>query len=164
MAFHFSFRARKEAVGHLEVLCRRPGGHVAQDEQDAAGHLIRVMPRVGVFPSAWRATVDKLLESPNWDDSNAASTRKNTAFRVLSNLVFEPRLDAAFEGQNLPWFIIGPANKGVCIVHLRGYETPQMTTEKSFNIDGFRAKIRHFCGAYAGSHQALYKNPGAALE
>lgn len=133
-------------------------------QKDAAGNLIRVMPRVGVFPSAWRATVDKLLESPNWDDSNAASTRKNTAFRVLSNLVFEPRLDAAFEGQNLPWFIIGPANKGVCIVHLRGYETPQMTTEKSFNIDGFRAKIRHFCGAYAGSHQALYKNPGAALE
>lgn len=132
-------------------------------QKDASGKLIRVMPRVGVFPSAWRATVDKLLESSNWDDSNAASTRKNTAFRVLSNIVFEPRLDAAFEGQNLPWFIIGPANKGVCIVHLRGYETPQMTTEQSFNIDGFRAKIRHFCGAYAGSHQALYKNPGAAL-
>ena len=132
-------------------------------QEDASGKLIRVVPRVGVFPSAWRATVAKLFESPAWNDGNAAATQKNTVQRVLGKLVFEPRIDAAFKGSNLPWFIIGQANKGVCIVHLRGYETPQMTTEKSFNIDGFRAKIRHFCGAYAGSHQALYKNPGASL-
>ena len=132
-------------------------------QKDASGKLIRVMPRAGVFPAAFKATVDKLLNTEFWNDSNAASTQKNTAYRILPKLVFEPRLDAAFESQNLPWFIIGQENKGVVIVHLRGYETPQMKTEQSFNIDGFRAKIRHFCGAYAASHQALYKNPGASL-
>ena len=132
-------------------------------QKDASGKLIRVMPRAGVFPAAFKATVDKLLNTEFWNDSNAAATQKNTAYRILPKLVFEPRLDAAFEGQNLPWFIIGQENKGVVIVHLRGYETPQMKTEQSFNIDGFRAKIRHFCGAYAASHQALYKNPGASL-
>ena len=132
-------------------------------QKDASGKLIRVVPRVGVFPAAWKSTVDKLLNTEFWNDANAAATQKNTAYRVLGKLVFEPRLDAAFEGSNLPWFIIGQENKGVCIVHLRGYEKPQMTTEKSFNIDGFRAKIRHFCGSYVASHQALYKNPGTTI-
>lgn len=129
-------------------------------QKDSNGKLIRVVPQVGVFPATWRATAETLFGTPVWDDGNAAATRKNIVANVLGKRVYEPRLDDAFSGSNLPWFLIGPAAKGVRIVHLRGYETPTLTTEKSFNIDGFRAKIRHFCGSYVASYQALYKNPG----
>lgn len=131
-------------------------------QKDASGKHIRLMPEALIAPMSLKSTIEKLLNSPYNTDGAAVSSQVNTVQGAIGKRIYEPRLDVAGAANGaMPWFLVGPARNAVQIVHLRGYERPQVMSEQGFMVDGFRAKCRHCVGAYADSFQAFYMNPGA---
>lgn len=131
-------------------------------QMDASGKHIRLMPEALIAPMSLKSTIEKLLNSPYNTDGAAVSSQVNTVQGAIGKRIYEPRLDVAGAANGaMPWFLVGPARNAVQIVHLRGYERPQVMSEQGFMVDGFRAKCRHCVGAYADSFQAFYMNPGA---
>lgn len=130
-------------------------------QKDSTGKQIRIMPETLIAPMSLKSTIEKLLNSPYNTDGAAVSSQVNTVQGAIGKRIYEPRLDVYGNAHSaMPWFLVGPARNAIQIVHLRGYERPQVMSEQGFMVDGFRAKCRHCVGAYADSYQAFYMNPG----
>lgn len=130
--------------------------------QKDSGKPVRIKPVFWIGPHALDTTILKLLKSTSLTDGNAASTQFNTVFGSLRP-IFESRLDAAFDGNNYAWFVLGSPRYTVKFYHLSGHETPEIFLYEDKDIDGYVSKCRFVTAAHAGFWQGFYKNPGTTI-
>lgn len=130
----------------------------AMTKQKEGVRYLNIRPKFLVAPIEQRVTWEKLLNSGNFNDSNAASTQINTAsgFFAPANRIYVPYFGATV----LPWYALAERNT-ISMLFLDGKQTPTLDQKVGFEVDGIRFKARLEVGAKATDWRGVLKSSGA---
>ncbi|HDH09825.1 MAG TPA: peptidase [Chloroflexi bacterium] len=133
------------------------------EQKDASGEaVLGIAPRFLIVPPALKTTALKWLKSTALPADNKSSKVFNP-FQDLAELVVDACLGAAGGGSDTAWYMAADPNviDTIEVAFLDGNETPQLETERGFEVDGMRFKVRLDFGAKAIDWRGLFKNAGA---
>ncbi len=133
------------------------------EQKDASGEaVLGIAPRFLIVPPALKTTALKWLKSTALPVDNKSSKVFNP-FQDLAELVVDACLGSAGGGSDTAWYMAADPNviDTIEVAFLDGNETPQLETERGFEVDGMRFKVRLDFGAKAIDWRGLFRNTGA---
>ena len=130
-------------------------------QEDSAGQVLNIMPSHLIVPVALQGRANQLMrDQTNPDGSNSKAS--NTV-QGMAEVVADARLDKAFKGGALPWFITaGNGMEPVEVSYLDGNDVPYIEQKAGWDVDGVETKVRIDAGVKAVSYRTIVKNPGKA--
>ena len=125
-----------------------------------ADSYLNISPRVWMGPAALEASVEELVKSPikPVDPTDTAAVAIPNAWHGKLKMAVHPAFDADDSGR---WYLsAGADSDSVEMCFLDGHRHPTVETERFFETDGIRWKVRHCLAAAIVDERPLYRNDG----
>lgn len=129
-------------------------------QKDPDGNLIFLTPGYIIVPPAIATDAMEWMNSTFFPGK---SNNQQNIWRGWADVIETPYVSADAGGSDTAWYVIAdPALiDTVEVAFLDGQEEPTIETERGFEVDGMKFKVRLDFGAAAIDWRGMYKNPGA---
>ncbi|SMO61862.1 phage prohead protease, HK97 family [Balnearium lithotrophicum] len=131
-------------------------------QKDVDGHYINVMPEFLLVPPTL------FTEAQMWMKDTTlpgGTNEQRNPFANFAQVIESPYLLQAgdVEGSETAWYLFASPNSidTIEVAFLDGKDTPEITTNESFDNDVLEFKVRLFFGAAFIDYRGAFKNPGA---
>ena len=129
-------------------------------QKDPDGNLIYIRPGYIIVPPAL------YTDAAIWMKSTVYPGKSNNQPNIWQNwaeVIETPYISADAGGSDTAWYVVADPNyvDTVEVAFLNGQKEPTVETERGFEVDGMRFKVRIDFGAAPIDWRGLYKNPGA---
>lgn len=127
-------------------------------QADAEGNTLGIRAGYLITPFSLGGKAQSVIDSKYHPDK--AVEVSNPVYKQVE-VVPEPRLDSAFSGGALPWFVVGKRIFDTLeVAYLDGNDKPVLEQQSGWDVDGTEFKVRIDAGVAPLSAQTFYKNLG----
>ena len=129
-------------------------------QKDPDGNLIFLTPGYIIVPPAIATDAMEWMNSTFFPGK---SNNQQNIWRGWADVIETPYVSADAGGSDTAWYVIADPSliDTVEVAFLDGQEEPTIETERGFEVDGMKFKVRLDFGAAAIDWRGMYKNPGA---
>ena len=128
-------------------------------QQDLAkSAYLNISPSVILVPASLEGVAKVIIGSQYDPDSNNKLQRVNSVYNMVQEVVVDPLLDA---NSAVAWYLVSKQYDAFVVGFLDGNQTPEISTEQGFTVDGLSTKIRLDWGVGVIDFRPVYKHTGA---
>lgn len=153
---HANYDSTGDAIGISSLVAARIA---MKSQMDLSGndYIGDIEPNVLLCPIAKGQLARETVLSVFDPETSGKLQRRNDALNIVSTIIDTPRLS------NTGWYIFADPNMHpvIEVAFLNGNRAPYLETERGFDVDGVRYKVRLDYGVGAIGYQGAYHNVGA---